>query len=158
MVRVGTFLYGLFSSEEMRLEFEKKVPLMPVLSWKTMIVEVKKVPRGSSVGYNRSEVVDRDTVIGVCSVGYWHGYPGSLSSKGIVMVNGVSAKVLGRVSMDILSIDCTDCPNVAVGDEVTLISADPKSPASAQNVALAAGVSVQELLTRLNARMKRIYL
>ncbi len=157
MVRLGAALYGIYPSEDMQIEFEKTYSLTPSLSWKTLITEIKKIPKGSAVGYNRSEVVTRDTVIGILPIGYWHGYPGSLSSKGLVMVQGKPAKVLGRISMDITTIDLTDCADVKIGDEVTLIDSNPGSFASARSVALNAGVSVHELLTRLNPKMKRIY-
>ncbi len=157
LVRLGAVLYGLYPSDDMRVEYQKKFVLQPSLTWKTIISELKKIPKGSAVGYNRSEIVSRDTVIGVCPIGYWHGYPGSLSSKGIVMVNGTPAKILGRVSMDMITIDCTDCKDALVGDEVVLIDGDIDSPASVWEVAAKSGVFTHELLTRLNSRIKRIY-
>jgi alanine racemase len=163
LVRLGAFLYGIFPSDELEAHYENHTPIKPALSWKTIVTELKKIPAGSSVGYNRSEFVDRETLLGVCPVGYWHGYTGTLSSKGIVMVQGVDgkkspAKVLGRVTMDMITIDCTDCPGVKVGDEVILIDAQKESQASAVRIAKLAGVSVHELITRLNSRIKRIYM
>lgn len=158
VVRVGALLYGIYPAPGMEEEFATAFPLKPILSWKTILTELKSIPAGSPVGYNRSETVARDTLIGICPVGYWHGFPGVLSSKGVVMIGGHQAKVLGRVSMDALTVDCTDCPDAKVGDEVTVIDSDPQSPVSAQRVADMAQMSVHELLTRLNSRIKRIFL
>jgi alanine racemase len=158
LVRVGALLYGIYPAPGMEEEFAATFPLKPILSWKTILTELKRIPAGSSVGYNRSETVVRDTLMGICPVGYWHGFPGVLSSKGIVMIGGQQAKVLGRVSMDVLVVDCTDCVDAKVGDEVTLIDSDPQSPVSAQRVADMAQMSVHEFLTRLNSRIMRVFL
>jgi len=163
IVRLGAFLYGIFPSDELEAHYENHIQIKPALSWKTIVTELKKIPAGSSVGYNRSEFVDRETILGVCPVGYWHGYTGTLSSKGVVMIQTEDgkkspAKVLGRVTMDMITIDCTDCPGVKVGDEVILVDAQRESPASASSVARLAGISVHELITRINSRIKRIYI
>ncbi len=157
LVRLGAVLYGIWPANEMKNEFDKTYDLQPALSWKTIITEVKKIPKGESVGYNRSEILERDSMVAVCPVGYWHGFPASLSSKGIVLVHGQQAKVLGRVSMDMICIDVTDIANVAARDIVTLISNDQESPVSAERVAERAGTFVHELVTRLNPLMKRIF-
>jgi len=148
MVRIGALLYGIWPSKEVGIEFKGRLTIKPTLSWKTIITEIKKLPKGSPVGYNRTEILLRDSVVAVCPVGYWHGYPGSLSSKGIVVVRGKNAKVLGRVTMDMITIDITDCGDVSLLDIVTLTH-------ETQN--LDAGVSEHELLTRLNPKIERIY-
>lgn len=157
IVRVGAALYGIWPAEEMKKDFHSTISLKPALTWKTLVTELKHLPKGSPIGYNRSEILTRNSLVAVCPIGYWFGYPTSLSSKGIVLVNGKPAKVLGRVTMDMMTIDCTDCGTVNVLDEVTLIDSDQNSPVSASNVAALAGVSVHELLTRLNPKIERIY-
>lgn len=160
IVRLGALLYGIYPSGELEDNYKKTIELKPAFTWKTMITELKKIPKGSSVGYNRSEIVTRDTIIGICPVGYWHGYPAALSSKGVVLVgqSKTPAKVLGRVTMDMTTIDCTDCKDVRVGDEVVLVDATEGSKASARQVAETAGTFVHELVTRTNSRIKHIYL
>lgn len=158
VVRIGAALYGVWPSLGMKPEFESTISLAPVLSWKTIITETKKLPKGSSVGYGQSEMLVRDSVVAVCPVGYWHGYPSQLSGKGIVRVNGKPAKVLGKVTMDMIVIDCTDIPEAVSSGIVTLIDANPENEASAEKIAIEAGISVHELLTRLNPRIKKIYL
>lgn len=157
LVRVGALLYGIWPSPTMKPEFKDKIHIKPALSWKTIVTEVKKLPKGSSVGYGQSEILAKDSIIAVCPVGYWHGYPSQLSSKGVVMIRGNEAKVVGKVTMDMITIDCTEVGDIKVGDVVTLIDMVPESIVNAEFVAIAAGISVHELVTRLNPRIKKIY-
>src|SRR3989344_1168388 len=136
MVRVGIGMYGLWPSKEIkeylavRSSFGSRtakqitIQLHPVLSWKTIISEIKELPSGYNIGYDLTEVLKRDSKIAVCPIGYWHGYPRSLSKIGEVMVKGKKARVLGRISMDMIVIDITDISDAKVGDEVSLIDMD----------------------------------
>jgi alanine racemase len=157
LVRCGALLYGIWPSPDMKKEFGGSLPISPALSWKAIVTEIKMAPKGAAVGYGRSEALSRDSKLAICPVGYWHGYHGTLASKGIVMIQGEQVKVVGKVSMDMLILDCTNVSGVKAGDVVTLIDSDPDSPASAENVAENAGVSVHELVTCLNSRIRRIY-
>ena len=157
MVRVGIGLYGLWPAKEVEAFFGGKIILRPALSWKTIIGEVKRIPKGSKVGYDLTETVLRDSTVAVCPVGYWHGFPRNLSSVGQVLVGGHRAKVLGRVSMDMMTIDITDVPNISVEDEVVLIGKQGGVEISAPDVAYLADASWYEVVTRLNPLIKRIY-
>jgi alanine racemase len=158
MVRIGIGFHGLWPSAETEAYLEKNIELKPTLSWKTIIGEIKTIPKGAQVGYNFTYTVDRQTTMAVCPIGYWHGYSRSLSNQGIVLVNGVRAKVLGRVSMDMLVIDITDVPKVKVGDEVVLIGASNGDYLNAHDIASLSGTSVYEFVTRLNPLIKKIYI
>ncbi len=157
MVRVGIAMYGLWPSKEAEMFLKDKINLKPILTWKTIVSEVKNVPKGDSVGYDFTEEFSRDSKIAVCPVGYWHGYPRALSSIGHVLVCGVRARVIGRVSMDMITIDVTDIEGVKVGDEVTLIGTDGKETVSAEDIAHILDGSLYEIVTRLNPLIKRIY-
>lgn len=157
MVRFGIGLYGAWPSDEVRKEFERTLPFKPVLSWKTIVSEVKTISSGSGVGYDLTHRVQRPTAIAVCPVGYWHGYPRALSNKAEVLVRGKRAPVLGRVSMDMIVIDVTDIPSVRMGDEVVLIGKSGKEEVSADLLAHLSGTTAYEILTRLNPLMKRVY-
>jgi len=156
-VRIGIGLYGLWPSEEFKRKFSKKVPLRPILSWRTVVTEVKALGRGDYVGYDLTERVRRRTTMAVIPLGYWHGLPRSLSSRGTVLVRGREAKVLGRVSMDLAAVDIGGL-RVKVGDVATLIGRDGKRELRADRVAQAAGTTAYELLTRLNPLMERVIL
>lgn len=160
MVRSGIAMYGLWPSAEAQHAEQidgKKVELHPILSWRSLIGEVKKVPKGDRVGYDFTETFERDSTIAIVPIGYWHGYARALSSVGHVLVRGARARVLGRVSMDMLIIDVTDIPHVCVGDVVTLIGIDGKEQITVDELAVRSHTSPYEFVTRLNPLIKRIY-
>ncbi|HSE35516.1 MAG TPA: alanine racemase [Candidatus Paceibacterota bacterium] len=150
MVRIGIGIYGLWPSEEARRTLERVFKLTPVLTWKAIIGEVKRVPFGEKVGYDYTETLQRDTTLAVIPVGYWHGVPRVLSSKGRVLVRGKSARIVGRVSMDMIVVDVTDIPKVAAGEEVVLIGASGKLRITPKEIADLAMTSHYEIVTGLN--------
>jgi alanine racemase len=158
LVRIGIGLMGLWPSDETRLAWIKGLPLSPVLSWRSLISETKRLRKGDAVGYNYTERLGRASTVGICPVGYWHGFPWSLSRIGEVLIRGRRAKVLGMVSMDMIVVDLTGIPGARPGDVVTLIGRDGAGEVSACEVARKAGVSHYELLTRLNPLIQKFRL
>lgn len=166
MVRVGIGLYGYFPSPESKIAASVMAKndgrqttsfvLKPILTWKTLVSEVKEIPAGSFVGYDLSEMVTRKTKIAILPVGYWHGYDRGLSSIGEVLIRGKRRKVIGKVSMDMTIVDVTDPPKVRVGDEVTLIGRQGKDAIWADELALKVGTTHYEFLTRINPLIKRL--
>lgn len=157
MVRIGIGFYGLWPSKETKAFAKDKIKLKPALSWKAIISEVKKIPRGVTVGYDCTETMSKDSTIAICPIGYWHGYPRILSSIGRTIVNGNEARVLGRVSMDMIVLDISGISDVKVKDEVVLIGKEGKVAISAEDVADPVDMSPYELITRINPLIKRIY-
>lgn len=157
MVRVGAGMYGIWPSQETKKVFATKYPLKPVLSWKTIISEVKEIEKGEGVGYDRTFIAKKKTKIAVCPIGYWHGYPRLLSNNAYTLVHALRAPVVGRVSMDMVTIDVTNVPNAKEGDEVVLIGRSGKDEVFTEDLATRSQTTAYELLTRLNPLMKRIY-
>lgn len=158
MVRIGIGLYGIWPSDAIEKKLGKRIRLAPVLSWRTVISEVKELPRGAHIGYDRTEALKRKSRVAVCPIGYWHGFPRAHSSKGRVLVHGEYARVLGRVSMDMISIDVTNITGVRAGDVVTIVGADGKRRLRAEEVGREApGSSAYEFVTRLNPLIKRVF-
>ncbi len=157
VVRVGIGMYGLWPAMEVKEAFDKKMKLHPVLSWKTVVAETKVVPKGEGIGYNFTEIFKKDTKIVVCPIGYWHGFPRALSSVGQVLVNEERARVLGRVSMDMITIDISGIKNVKAGDEVVLIGKSGKQEITADEFADYAGTSCYEIVTRINPKIQRVF-
>lgn len=156
MVRVGIGMYGLWPSKETKIEMQKKYKLYPVLSWKTIITEIKKLPKGTKIGYDLTEELKKDSTLAIIPIGYWHGYPRLLSSKGIFNVNGKKAKIIGRVSMDMCVIDITDI-KAKEGDEVAIIGGDYGHYAEADMMAQDSDTINYEITTRINPIIKRFY-
>jgi alanine racemase len=154
-VRVGIGLYGLWPSHELERECADRITLHPVLSWRSVISEVKRVPKGMHVGYDGTERLHRPSLLAVVPVGYWHGIPRSVSSRGHVLVRGKRARIVGRVSMDMIVIDVTGIA-LKPGDLVTLIGRDGAEEITASAFAEWAGTSHYEIVTRINPLSARI--
>lgn len=121
MVRCGISTYGLYPSDEVRKE---NVPLRPAMSLISHVAHVKWGDKGTLVSYGGTFITERRTKIVTVPVGYGDGYPRSLSNKGIVLIHGKRARILGRVCMDQFMVDATDIDDVNFGDRVTLIGTD----------------------------------
>ncbi len=158
MVRIGIGLSGLWPAKEVERALEKKIKLTPILSWKTVVAETKTIPKGDRIGYNFTETFSHDTGIAICPIGYWHGFPRSLSSIGHALVAGKRARVLGRVSMDMITVDVSDIKNIKIGDEVVLIGKMNKEEITADEFAAYADTSSYEIVTRINPKIQRVFL
>ncbi len=155
MSRAGIALYGLWPSPEIR-KWADQTKLVPALTWKTIISEVKLVNRGAKIGYDLTYETDRASRIAIIPIGYWHGLPRSLSSRGQVLVCGKKANIIGRISMDMTIIDVTDVPSVKQGDEVVVIGSQGAVSIPAEAAADRAGTINYELVTRINPLIPRI--
>ena len=153
LVRAGITLYGLWPSDEVVRDI---VPLKPVMSLKSHIVYVKRLPAGRSVSYGGTYTAERDRIIATIPVGYGDGYPRSLSSKGYVLIKGMKAPILGRVCMDQFMVDVTAIPGAACGDEVTLIGRDGEQQITMEMLGDMSGRFNYELACDINARVPRV--
>lgn len=146
LVRIGIGLYGLWPSRELEIQLNDKLNLKTVLSWHALISEVKNIKRGDYIGYDFTERMEHDAKIAIVPIGYWHGLPRDLSSIGEVFIKNKSARILGRVSMDLITIDITNI-NCKVGDKVEIIPI---------NIAQKLGASHYEIITRINPLIQKI--
>jgi alanine racemase len=153
MVRPGLMLYGVYPS----LDMASQVSLQPVLSWKSRILQLKKVPAGASISYGRTFIAKRESVIATVPVGYADGYSRLLSNRGAMLVKGKRAPVAGRVCMDLTMIDVTDIGEVEQGDEVVLLGRQGNAVISADEMAAWSNTISYEILTSIGARVPRIY-
>jgi alanine racemase len=153
MVRPGIMLYGSYPSAEMKSQIELK----PVLSWKTRVLQLKKVPTGTSISYGQTFVTQRESLIATLPVGYADGYQRLLSNRGAVLINGERAPVAGRVCMDLTMVDVTDIANVQQGDEVVLLGRQAAAEITADEMAAWANTISYEILTSISARVPRIH-
>lgn len=173
IVRLGLSLYGY-------LPDRRRGVARPVLTWKTIVSEVKRVKKGERIGYDATERLKRDSTIAVLPIGYWHGFDRRLSKVGEVLIHGRRCRVLGRVSMDMTAVDITDIDSklkiknekvnphtkglsprlygvgVKIGDEVVLIGRQGREFIGADEMAEKIGTISYEVLTRLNPLIKRI--
>ena len=155
-VRLGIGIYGLWPSEHIKYLYKGKLELKPVLSFKTKIAQIKKIPAGHTVGYGLSYMTYEPTKIAVIPVGYSDGYDRGLSNTGEVLVHGKKCKILGRVAMNMFVVDVTHIKNVKAEDEVVLIGSQGKETIAAEDIAKKIDSINYEIVTRLNPLTSRI--
>ncbi|WP_374444631.1 alanine racemase [Stella sp.] len=147
--RPGVALYGVNPTPD------RPNPMRPVVRLEARILQVRSIDRGESVGYGAAHRASRPTKVATVPIGYADGFLRSSSSRGHFLLNGAAAPIIGRVSMDLITLDVTDCAEadvrpgaavVAIGDGRTLDA-----------VAAEAGTIGYEFLTGLGQRYARVY-
>ena len=143
MVRLGIGLYGV--------DMDKNLPtLEQVSSLKTTVTQIKNLPAGETVGYDRKGVLSRDSKIATVKIGYADGYSRRFgNSVGKMQINGFLAPTVGNICMDMCMLDVTG-QNVQVGDEVLVF---PSIVQAASDI----GTIPYELLVNISSRVKRVY-
>lgn len=148
MVRLGIGLYGVEPGNETQLN------LVPVATLRSTIAQLKHIKKGESVSYNRSGVVNRNSVIATIRIGYADGYSRRFGNGiGKMLVNKKLAPVVGAVCMDMTMLDVTDIENVKEGDDVIIFG----EPLPVQEVAKWVNTISYEVMTAVSQRVKRIY-
>lgn len=150
MVRPGLIAYGLYPKKGLPIK------LKPVLSLKTRIVFIKRVPGGSGISYGHLYITGKSTKIATLPIGYGDGYPRNLSNKSEVLIKGRRFKIVGRICMDQTMVDVGNC-EVRVGDEVVLIGSQGKEKITAEELALKSGTIPYEIVCGLGSRIPRIH-
>jgi alanine racemase len=153
LVRPGLATYGLPPV----LAVREKIDLTPIMTFKTRLMQTKRVPVGTGVGYGHTFVTERDSVLGILPVGYADGYRRGLQNGCEVLIGGRRAPVVAAVSMDLTEIDLTDLPGVAVGDEVILWGRSGDDTISVNDVARIAQTISYEMLCTVGRRVARVY-
>lgn len=156
LARVGLGLYGLWPTENLKEKFSGKTKLKPVLSWKTRIVQVKRISKGETVGYGRTYKVKKESSVAVLPIGYYDGYDRKLSQSGEVIVNGKRVKIAGKICMDMTMVDLGSI-KAKTGDEVILIGKGGKEQMTADELAEKIGTINYEVVSRINPLIPRIY-
>ena len=160
MVRPGAILYGYhpgYDPVEQRPEIEARLPLKPVMSLRTRIINIRSIPEGAGVGYNETFIAKRPSRIAVLAAGYGDGIHRSLGNRGSVLVRGALAPMVGIVSMDVTMIDVTEVPGAAIGDVVTIYGTDGDRVLPANVIARSIGTVTSDLLCAVSQRVPRIY-
>ena len=155
LIRIGGLLYGL--GGDVLPRGVARPELRPVMSIRSKIAQIKTVKAGESVGYGRTFVATRDTVVATIPIGYHDGLPRSLSNKGYFLVNGTRAPIIGRVSMDWTTIDVTDIQDFAVGSDVMILGRSADETITAEDFAALVGTISYEITCGIGQRIPRQY-
>jgi alanine racemase len=153
LVRPGLLLYGILPWPGL----EKKIDLRPVLSWKTRVVFLKTVRRGTPLSYGWTWRARRRSRIATLPVGYADGYRRDLSGRGEVLIKGSRCPVVGRVTMDQILVDVTDRPGVEAGEEVVLVGAQGQAKISVSDMAGWADTIPYEIVCGISKRVPRLF-
>jgi len=148
-VRPGIMLYGCSPFAD---ESAAALGLKPVMALRSELIAVRTLQPGERVGYGGAFTASAPTRVGVVACGYGDGYPRHAPTGTPVLVNGRRTRVVGTVSMDMLTVDLDALPDAAVGAPVTLWG----EGLSCDEVAAAAGTLSYELLCRLAARVPQV--
>lgn len=161
MVRPGLALYGYY------LPFERagrtvsgrglKLEVKPVLTWKTRILSLRDMPAGQALGYGGTYVTKAPARIAILPVGYADGLNRGLSSNGRVILGEHYAPIVGRISMDLTTVDVTGIPGVEVADEVILLGSSDGLSVDAREHADLANTIPYEVLCAISKRVPRKY-
>ena len=168
MIRPGLGVYGYGPEWLEPGDIIADAPtLRPAMRWLSRVNHVQRYPRGTPVGYGSTHKLRRESVVGVVPVGYGDGYPVALSNKGVVRImpdgarEPVQCKVLGRVSMDQITIDLTDAADGDIhalrGAEVEVYSKDPGAPNAPSTLAKKIKTNTYEMLTRVSPTIPRVH-
>ena len=145
-VRCGIVLFGPGDST-----------MRPVMRWRTEIARLKDLPAGHAIGYGMTFHTRRPSRIATLPVGYADGYSRRHSNNGEVLVRGRRAPVVGRVSMDLTTIDVTGIPDAQPGDEVVLLGGQGGDRITAEELAAKTGTISYEVFCRVTQRVPRSY-
>jgi alanine racemase len=151
LVRAGIALYGAEPLDRGGPRLE------PVMRWRTEIVRLKSLPAGHPIGYGETFRTKVPSRIATLPVGYADGYNRLLSNRGEVLLRGRRVPVVGRVSMDLVTIDVTSVPDVAVGDEIVLLGTDGRETITPEEIAVKIGTISYEVFVSVSSRVPRVY-
>ncbi len=151
-VRTGINLHGSFDSEGRRA-----MNLKSVLTLKTKLAAIRQLPAGYTIGYGCTYKLPVDKRVGTVSAGYADGLPLALSNRGYVLIRGVPCQILGRVSMDYITVDLDNVPDAQCGDDVICLGGEGIHAISVEDWANLKGTHPYEIICSFGSRVERIY-
>ncbi len=160
LLRPGLALYG-YALPFVGGATEIPIELEPVLTWKTAIISMRTVEAGTRIGYNGTFVAPGKMRLALLPVGYADGLNRKLSNRGNILVRGMAAPIVGRVSMDLTTVDVSNLPGAEIGDEVVILGEQNGSEQNGQRItaddhARWAETISYEILCAIGARVPRV--
>ncbi|MCF7949389.1 MAG: alanine racemase, partial [Spirochaetia bacterium] len=151
--------FGMYPSREV----DHSVPLQEAFTLQSAFIKVDDFPVNTSIGYGRTFVTSRPSRIGVLPIGYGDGFIRDYSGNADVIVHGLRVPVVGRVSMDMITVDLTDIPEaVKVGDRAVLLGSQQwqgrSEHISSEELAERAGTITYEVTCLIGKRVPRVFL
>jgi alanine racemase len=151
LVRVGIALYGVPPAPGQGQD------LSPVMSLRSEVLALRTLPAGSAVGYDQTYRTQATTRIATIPIGYGDGLMRAASNRGAMLVRGRRCPIVGRISMDLTTLDVSALPECQVGDEAIVIGRQGEAQISASDLARASETIAYEVLTNISPRVPRVY-
>lgn len=151
LVRVGLALYGVPPAPG------QGDALVPAMRLRSEVLALRELPAGSAVGYDQTYVTARPTRIATVPIGYGDGLMRAASNRGAMLVRGARCPIVGRISMDLTTLDVTDVPGCELGDEVVVIGRQGEAEITAAQLANECDTIAYEVLTSISPRVPRTY-
>ncbi|CAG7647012.1 alanine racemase [Paenibacillus allorhizosphaerae] len=155
MVRLGISMYGMYPSEEVN---KRRIELQPVLSIKSGVVMVKKVPAGAGVSYGAIYRPVTEETIATLPIGYADGFSRMLTGKAEVLVRGRRMPVVGRICMDQCMLNVTGLDDISIGEEVVIIGCQGNGRITSEDHAAWLGTINYEVTCMISHRVPRVYI
>ena len=152
LVRTGINLYGTFD-----LIGKHVLKLRSILTLKTRIVAIRRLPAGTAIGYGQTYRLHCDTMVGTIAAGYADGLPLALSNRGYVLIHGKPCPILGRLSMDYTTVSVESVPEAARGDEVICLGGEGINAIGVDDWATLKGTHPYDIICSFGTRVKRVY-
>ncbi|MEJ2003644.1 MAG: alanine racemase [Cyclobacteriaceae bacterium] len=162
MVRIGVSQYGFWPSPDIRMHHlqetgkDTEKGLRRIFSWKTDIMDIRKVDPGEYIGYGTAYQAVQETRIAVLPLGYSNGYPRALSNNGHVLIHGKKAPILGLINMNLFMVNISHIPDARVGDEVVLVGRQKNNVINIGSFTESTHLLNNEMLSRLPAAIPRV--
>lgn len=153
LARVGGALYGI--GKDIFPSSKTVQELQPVMSLRSKITLLKRVPKGETLGYSCTFETKRDSLVATVPFGYNDGLPRALSNCGRAIVNNLLAPIVGRISMDLTLLDVTDVTDVQLFDEVTFVGKSGDKRITIEEIAAQAETISYEITCGINRRVPR---
>ena len=152
IVRTGINLHGSFDPNGRRV-----LKVESVLTLKTRVAQVRRLPAGTTLGYGRTWCLAKPTQVATISAGYADGLPLALTNRGHVLINGAPCPVIGRISMDYTTVDVSKAGDVKPGDEVIALGGKGKYAITPDDWATLKGTHAYDIICSFGNRVERVY-
>jgi len=154
-VRTGLNIYGFVDSGS-----DMNIKLKPVFNLKSRLVSIRRMPKGSSIGYGSKYILQKDALIGVISIGYADGLPLNMTNRGFVIVNDVLCPIIGRVSMDYttISLDACNVETLSIGQEVICLGSSESHSITLESWAQIKGTHPYDIMCSFGPRIRKVFI
>jgi len=153
IARTGINLYGLFDEKG-----NHKFNLESVITLKSKIINIRKLKKGSTIGYGETHILEKDTIIATVSAGYADGIPYAISNKNFVIINDTKCPIIGRVSMDYITVDISNLDKIKIGDEVICLGCGNRNKITVEDWAKIKKTHSYDIICSFGSRVYRNYL